>query len=170
MWLFIAMVYVIVRLVAWIIGQVDRTGWRLTKRKIKAVAGLFVNNYVDGKMLFVSKFGEVASLGVITQIDATAAYALLKDKLGADIVDVHQVNMYDYDEAKNYFTITILELTAKRMIEIGNGYVEVLYTSKHYDWAMQLLDELAVCKAEVQVVEEEKAPTIIGFARAMEMN
>ena len=109
------------------------------------------------------------SLAVITQTDSTKAYALIAAKLGNEILDTHQLIMYDHAEANTYFTMTVFELTNNRMIEIGANYVEVMYTKEDYAWAVDLVKELATCKAEAEAVEE-KTPTVVGFARSAQMN
>lgn len=140
-----------------------------SRRKTRYTPGLFVNNFVDSKALFMTRFKEVASVGVVAQVDSTKVYAFVMDKLGQQIVDVHQFNVFDHNEGDCYFTVTILELANKRMIEIGNGYAEVMYTRHNYGWTMNLLRDLAACKIEAEQVEV-KAPTVVGFARATEMN
>jgi hypothetical protein len=167
---YLILAYLVLGILVWLIGKIG-DAWRYRgKSQLRTTAGLFINNYVDGKALFVARYGKLPSIGVITHVDATAAFALVNDSLAAEVVDIHQLNMYDHDEARACFSVTILELTGVRMIEIGNGYVELLHTSTHYAWAMQLLQNLAECKIDTEPVEEARAPTIIGFARAMEMN
>ncbi len=167
MFWYLVLAIVLVRLVAIILQKVK---WSLSEgNRLKVVNGLFVNNYLDAKVLFVARCACVPSIGVITQIDATQAYAFIKEKLDSEVVHVHQVNVYDHDEGSTFFNVTILELNSNRMVEIGNGYVEVLYTQQHYEWAMSLLKELAICRVEIQEAVD-KTPTVIGFARAMEMN
>jgi hypothetical protein len=168
-WLFIVAV-VLVRIFLAIVSHVDLTAWNLKfNKKTRYVAGLFMNNFIDSRVLFVTRFRRLPSVGVITQIDVTQAYAFINEKMSDQIIDVHQANMFDHNEGKTYFNMTILELRNNRMIELGNGYVEVMYTNAHYEWAKVLLEDLAAFKVETGVVEE-KAPTVIGFARAMEMN
>jgi len=139
------------------------------KRKIKYNIGLFVNNFIDSKVLFVNRFGMVPSLGVITEIDSTRAYQLIRDEMGDAITNVHQLNVYDFNTDSAGFQLTILELTSNRIIEIGVNYVEILYAGQDYDWAKLLLKRLATCRT-APAITEEKAPTIVGFARNAAMN
>jgi hypothetical protein len=170
MFLYVVAAFIIIRIIIIILESIDITAWKINpKRKTKYVTGLFVNNFIDSKVLFVARFKEVPSVGVITQVDSCKSYALITERLGHQIVDAHQLNMFDHNEGGCYFTMTIFELADRRMIEIGNGYVEIMYTRPHYEWAMSLLKNLAACKIETEQAEA-KAPTVIGFARAMEMN
>lgn len=170
MFLYIFVAVILIRVILIILGKVDLTAWKFGfKRKTKYVAGLFMNNYVDSKVLFMTRFKEIPSIGVITEVDVTKAYAFITKTFGFEITDIHQATMFDYNEGSSYFNVTIFELRDKRMIELGNGYAEVFYTKLSRDWATALIKDLAECKIEMDV-NRVKAPTVIGFARAMEMN
>jgi hypothetical protein len=160
----------LIRIAFALLSYVDLTAWKYNfKPKTKYVAGLFVNNFIDSRVLFVLRYKQLPSVSVITQVDVTKAYAFINKKLKTDIKEIHQANMYEHCDGKTHFSVTILELSKKRMIEIGNGYVEVMYTLDDFDWMQAMMRDLSAFKVETHVVEE-KAPTIIGFARAMEMN
>jgi hypothetical protein len=163
------LVLIAVFILAWIVPAILSYVNSSQAKRTKAVPGLFVNNFIDSKVLFLQRFKEVPSVGVVTHIDSTRAYAFLSERLGQQVVNVHQLNMFDHNEQDCYFTMTIFELANKRMIELGNGYAEVLYTRHQYEWAMALLKDLATCKVEIEAVEV-KAPTVVGFARAFDMN
>lgn len=170
MFIYVFVAVVLIRMILIVIGKIDLTMWKLSiKRRTKYVAGLFINNYVDSKVLFISRYKELPSIGVITQIDVTKAYAFLTERFRDEITDIHQATMFDHNEGSLYFNITIFELTNKRIIELGNGYAEVIHTKAHRDWTSALLKDLATCKTEADLVGE-KTPTVIGFARAMQMN
>lgn len=139
------------------------------ERRTRYVAGLFTNNFIDSSVLFVTRFKTLPSVSAITQIDVTKAYAFITEKLKDQITCLYQANMFDHNEGKTYFNMSIIELKNKRIIELGTGYVEVIYTNAYYDWVQVLLSELAMFRIETKAVEE-KAPIIVGFARAMEMN
>lgn len=170
MFLYVIAVFIIIRIIIVVIkaSNISRRNFSVNRRT-RYVGGLFVNNFIDSKVLFMIRFKKVPSVGVITQIDVTAAYAFISEKMSNQLVDIHQSNMFDHNEGRAFFNLTVLELTNMRMIELGNSYVEVVYTRAHYEWAKAMLLDLAAFKIELDSAEE-KVPAVIGFARAMEMN
>lgn len=170
MFLYIFIVIIVLRIIAIILKNAEVGISKFTlKRKTKFVTGLVVNNFIDSKVLFLTRFYKVPSVTVLTQIHVADVYAFITEKMRNEIVDIHQANMFDHNAGKCYFNVTIVELSNTRMIELGNDYVEVLYTNPHFGWATSVVREFASFKIETDMVET-KAPTVIGFARAMQMN
>jgi len=168
--MYIAIGFIIIRILIMILENVSLPAFSFSLfRKRVFTNGIFVNNFIDSRVLFAQRFNQLPNVAVITQVDATQAYALISEKLDYDVIDVYQTNMFDYDESKLYFTMTIIVLANNRMIEIGNGYVEVLYGSSDYAFAQNITKDLAACRI-VETVEVTRTPTIIGFARTAEMN
>lgn len=168
--MYIVACFLIVRVILILMQNISLPAFnfRLIRKNVYT-SGIFVNNFIESRTFFATRFNMLPNVAVITEIDATKAYALITEKLGGDIVDLFQANMFDYDESRMYFTMTIIVLANNRMIEIGNGYVEVLYASGDYRFAEHLIQELANCRI-VETVEVARTPTIIGFARNAEMN
>ena len=81
------------------------------------------------------------------------------ENFAKEITEVYQYSSFDYGENKTLFNVTIFVLTNNRIVEVGFDYVEILYKSNHYDWAGNLLAQLAQCK----IAERTK---VIGFARS----
>ena len=125
----------------------------------KYINGLFVNNFIDSKVLFVTRFRALANIGIIRFTDSTKAYALIMENFAKEITEVYQYSSFDYAENKTLFNVTIFVLKYNRIVEVGFDYVEILYKSNHYDWAGNLLAQLAQCK----IAERTK---VIGFARS----
>ena len=119
--------------------------------------------------MFVTRFNQLPSIAVIIQIDVSKAYKLITEQLREQVIQIHQFNMFDHNEQKCYFTVTLFELSNNRIIELGSDYAEVLYTAAQYDWMAMLLKDLSACKAEIEITETKTAQ-VIGFARAAEMN
>jgi hypothetical protein len=129
-----------------------------SKNRIRYVNGLFVNNYIDSKVFFVSRFKTLANISFIRDIDVTKAYALIMESFGADVTEVYQYSSFDYAENKVLFMMTIFVLRDKRIIELGYDYAEVLFTNDHYSWANDLLASLSDCR----MAERTK---VMGFIR-----
>ena len=142
--------------------------WRVFKlnffnRRISNTNNLFGSNFIDPKVLFAIRFKALANISLITQIDASKAYALVKENFGNEITAVHQYNTFDYKENQVFFIFTIFVLRNKRIIALGNDYAEILYTGKDYNWANALLSDLA----NFRVVNRIK---VMGFANTEAMN
>jgi hypothetical protein len=168
-WYFIALI-LIIRIIVAIGSRLDfnslRSGFMINRKYLQ---GLFTSNYIDTKVLFTMRFNQVPCITVITQIDVTAAYAFVIQKAGAETLNIYQSNQFDHNEGRSFFNMTIVELRNNRMVELGSNYVEVYYTPADHDWARTLIGDLAAFRIEAELAAD-KAPTIIGFARAMELN
>lgn len=167
--MYLVLAFIALRIILMIMESVNLPAFNFRLFSRRAFTnGIFVNSFIDSRALFATRFNKLPNVAVITQVDATQAYALVTERLGNDIADIFQTNMYDHNESRMYFTMTIMVLANKRMIEIGNGYVEILYTSGDYAFATDLVKELAACRIE-ETIEVTRTP-IIGFARTAEMN
>ena len=129
-----------------------------SKNRIRYVNGLFVNNYIDSKVFFVSRFKRLANIAFIKDIDVTKGYALIMENFADEVIEVYQYSSFDYTENKALFNMTIFVLTGNRMIELGYDYAEVLFTNDQYSWANGLLASLANCR----MAERTK---VMGFIR-----
>jgi hypothetical protein len=148
----------IVRVVYEIISRIN-VGRIARIRRTMYVTGLFTNNYIDSKVLFVTRFRVLANISFIRETDATRAYALVMENFAGEVVETYQYSYFDYAENQALFTMTILVLKNRRMIEIGHDYVEVLFSADQYSWANGLLKDLANCRVAERT-------TVMGFVRA----
>ena len=164
------MLYLAVMLVVFAFVHLYRAHQARVQNTVAYETGLFWNNYVDTRVFFVKRFKTIPTISVITEVDSTAAYALIKGRLGEQILDAYQLCRYDYESGKAQFLVTVLVLSGDRMIEIGTEYVELLHRLTEGEWANELLAALAECRTMPAVEAEDKAPTVIGFGRSIEMN
>jgi len=131
-------------------------------RKIKNVIGLFNGYFIEVKVLYALEFDAVSCVSFIGEINTTKAFALINEKLKADIVTVYQHSYFDHNKKKMLFNNTIFVLTNKRMIELGNNWCQFLHTPDQHTWANTLIKELSAFR-----VNNENA---IGFARQTVVN
>lgn len=157
MTIYILLIGICIRLLIEVVAMIIRSAAR-SKNRIRYVNGLFVNNYIDSKVFFVSRFKTLANISFIRDIDVTKAYALIMENFAAEVVGVYQYSSFDYTENKALFIMTVFVLTDNRMIELGYDYAEVLFTNDHYSWANDLLASLANCR----MAERTK---VMGFVR-----
>jgi hypothetical protein len=165
MYLYIMFLFLLLRLIIWILSNINWRAFKLNpfNRKIRNINSLFKNNFIDSKVLFATRFNALANISLIQQIDPSKAYALVMENFGNEITAVHQYNTFDYNEDKVLFNMTIFVLTNERIIELGYNYAEILYTGKDYNWANALLSDLA----NFRVTDRTK---VIGFVNSEVMN
>ncbi len=165
MFLYIMLVFVMVRLLVFVISKIKMPvlKWNVSKRKISDINVLIRNNFIDSQVLFATKFKALANVSLMKEIDSTKAYAFVKKKFDNEITAIYQYNTFDYSESKALFNVTIFVLSDERIIELGYDYAVVLYTGRNYSWTTNLLAELANYRVAART-------TVIGFANAEAMN
>lgn len=122
------------------------------------MVGLFNGHFIDVKALYALEFENISNISFIGELDVTKAFALINETMSADIVNIYQHSYFDHTEKNVLFNNTIFVLKDKRMIELGNNYCQVLYTSRQHDWANALIRSLS----KFRVANQESA---IGFSR-----
>ena len=132
--------------------------WRLFKRKINDLVGLFNGHFIEAKAFYALEFDAVSCVSFIGEIDTSNAFAFVNDIMRHEIVNTYQHSYFDHDERKMFFNNTIFILTNKRMIELGNNWCQVLHTPHQYSWANELIMQLS----QYKVVNKEP---VIGFTR-----
>ncbi len=135
-WVMIWLMYVIVPLVRRII-------W---KSGTKGVAWIFEHNYIRPKAFYLYRFRTIPSLTGIGQVDASKAYTFIRTEYAEEIVETYQNCTYNYQEGCQQFDVTLLVFKNRMMVEIQNGYVQVLYQGRDYEEAARLVSGLAAFK------------------------
>lgn len=135
-WVLVWLVYVLVPLVRRII-------W---KTGTKGVAWIFDNNYIRPKAFYLYRFRTIPSLTGISQVDATKAYNFIRTEYAEEIDETYQNCSYNYQEGCQQFDVTLLVFKNRLMVEIQNGYVQVLYPARDYEVAALLVNSLAAFK------------------------
>ena len=136
--------------------------WR-RNRKISDWNGLFHGYFIDARALYALEFDDVSCISFIGEIDTTAAYAFINEHMQGQVVRTYQHSYFEHQKKEMYFNNTILIVTQKRMIELGNNYCQLLHTPGQYGWANELISELAKFR---MVVNEPS----IGFVRQAAAN
>jgi hypothetical protein len=136
----------------------------LFRRKIASNNWLFNNNYIDVKGLYLYYNGTLPCVSYITDLEIDRAYAFLLERLNTSITEVLQHCMYNYEEGRSQFNVSILVLISSRMIEVGSDYIMLLHPCDDYNWAAGIMKELAAYR------KEETKPGKIGFVQSQSMN
>ena len=132
--------------------------WRMFKKKINDLNGLFNGHFIEVKALYALEFDAISCVSFIGELDTSKAFAFINENMRSEIVSIYQHSYFDHNEQKMFFNNTVFVLTNKRMIEIGSNYCQVLHTQQQYSWANGLVNSLS------QFRMKSNEP-VIGFAR-----
>jgi len=111
---------------------------------------MFVNDTLDAKKLFVKKFACLPCSGFINQVDTAKVLAYLRTGVHGKVLSIYQNTYYDWKEAQQFFSKTILVLENRMLVEIGSDYAEVLFANNNYDNAEAMVNALAPFRCEVK--------------------
>jgi hypothetical protein len=100
-------------------------------------------------------------------MDTKKIFDYITEKFRSEIVAVYQHAYFDHSMQDIFFNDTLLVMTGSRMIEIGPGYVQILYEAKAFSGVKNLMMALAEFKMATAPAYQTK---IVGFARRLEMN
>lgn len=139
--------------------------FNLFKTKVSKVDTLFLAHYVDVKVFYTMQFNKVPCVSFIPELDTSKVFEYIDNQYRDQITGIYQHNFFDHAEQKLFFNNCIFVLKDNRMIEAGNNFCQVLYTTKQYAWAQNILKEFAKFRLNESVNER-----LIGFARNYNMN
>ena len=132
--------------------------WRMFKRKINELTGLFNGHFIEIKAWYALEFDAVSCVSFIGDLDTSKAFAFINENMRSEILSTYQHSYFDPNEQRMFFNSTIFVLKNKRMIELGNNYCQVLHTRQQYGWANDLVKSLS----QFRMINNEP---VIGFAR-----
>ncbi|HET6766354.1 MAG TPA: hypothetical protein VFH08_03110 [Chitinophagaceae bacterium] len=138
--------------------------FNLFRKDLSPVSTLFLGHYVDPKVFFTVQFNKIPCISFIGEMDVGKAFDFIQNTYVNQVVGFYQHNYFDHDERDFFSNNTLFVLKNKRMIELGNNYCQVLYTTAHYDWGQTMIKELSVFHVTGDVTK------VIGFARSNGMN
>jgi hypothetical protein len=136
-------------------------------RKIKLTDPLFNGYFIEVKALYILQFDKVPSICFLGNVDTEKSFAYITKKFYAEIVTIYQHSYFDHEKQESLLNYAVFVMTQNRMIELSNGFVQVLYQPQKLAEVQQLIKVLA---------EFKMAPTsafqtqVVGFARQPEMN
>ncbi len=132
------------------------------KPKIARVSTLFTGHYIDVKVFYTLLFDKVPCVSFIGELDTSKVFEFVQNTLRDKVAGVYQHNYFDHEKQQVFFNNTVFVLKNARMIEAGNNFCHVLYTIKKYDWAQEVIKELA----QFRLAENVNDNNVIGFARS----
>lgn len=123
---------------------------------------LYDGRYIDGRVFYIHQFRQTPCISYIGSIDAGKAFAWIEAGHAGEVIETYQRNWYDWSEEKQVADVTIFKLAGKKMIEVGDGYVQILFDKNDFAFANRLISEFAGYKAPAK--EEEYEISIITFS------
>ena len=127
---------------------------------------IYNGHYIDVISMYVSTFGKIPAISFMGELDMTMAMSYIQEFYANDIRTIYQHCYYDYDAETMLFNNTIFVLSRARMIELADGYIQILYTPRQFAWARELVNGLV----PFRIVVKTEATRIVGFARQADMN
>lgn len=150
------MFYIIIFLVIliansdWLYNQ-----WQSIVRGRRSKASFFSHSYINEKAFYVYLFNRVPNVQYLGNLKAGKAFELITGKYKSKLVSVFQDNTYNYEEKQMQFDTTLFEMQNHVLLELGNSYINVLYSRQYPDWLKMLVNELSELKAEPKQREHE---------------
>lgn len=136
---------------------------RLFNRNTTDLAALVQGHFVEVKALYALQFDAVPCVSFIGELNIALVLEFLNTHYIGEVKRVYEHAYFEHATQQMLFNNKIVVLDGKRMVELGNNYVQVLHTPSQYNWAHALVKELAAFR----VVQHEP---VIGFARPATAN
>ena len=115
-------------------------------RKQKKPISFFEHEYLESKGFYAYLFNKVPVVSYMNDVDPGQAFAYIRETMQANIVNTYQYLSYSRENARQEFSKTFFEMKNDMLIELGNGYAEILYTPKLYDEAQKLVTALSAMR------------------------
>jgi hypothetical protein len=109
----------------------------------------------------------IPAVGFIGELDGSKAFKYINDRYQYKVTGIYQHNYFDHDKKEIFFNNTLFVFKDKRMIEVTGNYCHVLHDDKQYNWANDIIRELAIFRVDAASANDTK---VIGFARNNNMN
>lgn len=123
---------------------------------------LFGDQYINAKNFYRDRFRRVPCISFIGSLDAAKAFDYIKAGLAGKVVAVYQRSWYNWQTKRQEFTMTVFQLECRLLIELGDGYAEILFDRRNYAIANNLVEQFA--KFREPEKEEEYEINIITFS------
>ncbi|MEI9806737.1 MAG: hypothetical protein WDO16_02010 [Bacteroidota bacterium] len=119
-------------------------------QKVINANNVFDDSFLDAKMLYLYSFNQLPSINYIGQIDGEKTFTLVKEKFAGNIKSIHQTKWYKKRKKRFEFDKTIIILDNNCVLELDNGYCEILHDGMQPDFVE------AVSAVAVQFKERQR--------------
>lgn len=110
--------------------------------EVNIQSDLFYNSYLEVKSYYLYRFGKAPSVLFINNIDPGKALEYLLTNVAGKVIQVHQSNFYNWEQQRQEFTLSIVELEGRILIELGRDFAELAYDVLDHDRAEQIMQAL----------------------------
>ncbi len=111
---------------------------------------LIYDQYVEVKVYYISRFGTIPSVLFINKVNTAKILQYVQTELADELISLNQRSFYNWTDNIKQFTVSILELKGKFLIELGHDYAEILFLQEDYARASSLVDVLIEFRQEKQ--------------------
>lgn len=111
---------------------------------------LIYDQYIEVKGYYISRFGTIPSVLFINKVDTAKILQYVQTELADELISLNQRSFYNWTDNIKQFTVSILELKGKFLIEMGPDYAEILFLQEDYARASGLVDVLIEFRQEKQ--------------------
>lgn len=136
----------------------------LLKLRFRKGADLLGNNFIDSRKLFIKLNRQLPNIMLINGINVNEAVKFLEASLRRNIKTIYRHNQFSFEEQCALFNMIIIVTKDNKVIEIGNGYVELQYAVNSSAWANALAKDLAQFQLEITTKVLSQNVCIRGFA------
>ena len=141
--------------------------FRKLRHRVRNINGLFHGHYVGAAPLYVELYKQVPNVIFIPELDTAKVLRHIYDGYKADVLDIYQHQYFAYKEKQVYFMNTIILLKGKKLIELTDVFIQILFANVNDEWVDKLTREVVEYRIEPVPAKENR---IIGFARHNDAN
>jgi hypothetical protein len=125
------------------------------KRMIAAPQVIFDEYYIDGKLLYVKKFGKLPSVNSISGMDTAMLCGHIHNGSLGQVLERYQSNYFNWTEKKLQSNRTLFVLEGNLLLELGHEYVSVYHDNQQEECQTEILNSLLAFKAGAKAVAYE---------------
>nr|WP_294989942.1 AAA family ATPase [uncultured Sediminibacterium sp.] len=139
----IILTFISTYLLVWLLIRLPALYRRLMKhinsKRNKGQTQLFDHHFVEPKAFFLKEFNEIPAIAFIGHLDAGAVLTMINEKQFGEPVATYQRNYYNWKAARIEFTKTLVVMSDRMMISLGEDYAEILFCNRDYEKANNMI-------------------------------
>jgi hypothetical protein len=117
-----------------------------TAQHTLSVNGVFTQNFIDSKSLYIYRFGVIPSVNYVDDIEGEKAFKAFREKHADAVEAVYTYRYFSRLEKEAGFNDTILVLKDKCILHFGEGYCKVLHDVTNAGFVTEAVKMMRVYK------------------------
>ena len=109
---------------------------------------IFSNSFIDGKTFYMFCYQAAPCITWVDEVDKEKVLKYLKENYSDAISGIYQMSKYDRKKKTGLFSMTLILLHNKCMIELAGSYCEIYHTNEDCDMASMLIKEVSRFKVK----------------------